>query len=308
LVGDGRSDVRTDLSRVVVDGLQSIYDALGVNPANQDYVLGTETNAFMKADYREWDRTEGRGANPLQVCLMILALLLLGVGCVRGRRELRLPFATAIALCVGYVAFSAVARWSVFAVRYYVPLFVLWCPLIALAMRRVNRLVVLAVASILVIACLPQLLNSRTRSLLHPQFPFPTRLDGYYAGFDPHTASAFASMDLGVARVIAGSSCRSVGIANWILFEYPLWPALHDAGWRGTINDVDVTNQTRRLEPRGFHPCALVSEVDRPSVAPPVTHRPGMLAFRFGNLALLIDPENLKPASARERTRRDDIG
>ena len=293
MIGDGRSGVRTAVSRIVLGGLRSLYDTLGVNPANPDYVLGTETDAFLKRNYNMWDRNEGLGANPLQVGLMILTLLVLGVGAAHKRRELQLPFAAAIALCIGYVAFSALARWNVYVVRYYVPLFVLWCPLIAVAIGRLHRIVAFGVAFAVVIACLPQLLNNQTRSLLHPRFPFPSRLDAYYAGFDAHTASTLAAAYRGAAEMIARSSCRNVGIANWILYEYPLWPALHDAGWRGTLDDVDVTNQSRRLEKSSFHPCALVREEDGPYVATDA----GMVAFRFLDLALSIEAASVDYAS-----------
>ena len=294
MIGDGRGDVRTVVSRVVLGGLRWLYDKLGVNPANPDYVLGTDTDAFLKRNYNLWDRNEGLGADPLQVGLMILTLLVLGVGVASKRRELQLPFAAAIALSIGYVALSALARWNVYVVRYYVPLFVLWCPLIAVAVGRLHRMVGLTVALIVVVACLPQLLNNETRSLVHPRFPFPSRLDAYYAGFDPHTASTLAAADRSAAEAIAGSSCRNVGIANWILYEYPLWPALHDAGWPGTLDDVDVTNQSRKLEKSGFHPCALIREEDGPYVATDA----GMVAFRFDDLALSIDAASVDYASA----------
>jgi hypothetical protein len=295
MIGDGKGDMSTAVSQAVLGGLHWAYDSLGLSPANPDYVLGTQTDAFERRNYYLlWDRNEGLGADPLQVVLMILTLVVLVVGVTRNRRELRLPFAAAITLCIGYVAFGGLSRWSVYVVRYYVPLFVLWCPLIAVAIGRLHRIVGLAVAVTVVVACLPQLLNNETRSLLHPRFPFRSRLDAYYSGFDPHTASVFAAANRSVAEAIARSSCRKVGIANWILFEYPLWPALHDAGWRGTLDDVDVTNESRKLEKSGFHPCALIREEDRPYVAPD----PGMVAFRFFNLALSIDAASVNFASS----------
>jgi hypothetical protein len=87
-----------------------------------------------------------------------------------------------------------------------------------------------------------------------------------------------------LTKAIAHSGCRQVGIANFMLDEYPLWAGLHDFGWKGTLDDVDVNNVTKSLESAQFRPCALVY-----ALPAHINHDQGSSYFRFGDLELSID-------------------
>ena len=56
------------------------------------------------------------------------------------------------------------------------------------------------------------------------------------------------------------SGCDRVGIANWILLEYPIWAGLEHAGWDGHIEHIDVQNPSNVLERRDYEPCALLAD------------------------------------------------
>ena len=56
-----------------------------------------------------------------------------------------------------------------------------------------------------------------------------------------------------------------MGITNWILLEYPLWAGLRQAGWKGTMEHVDVDNDTGVLSDDRFEPCLLVRQTSGPA-------------------------------------------
>jgi hypothetical protein len=292
-IGNGRSGPATAISGMVLDSLRTAYDTLGVDPADPRYVLGVQTDAFEKTDYSTAERAEGKGANPLQVLLIAVSLVVFGLAVVTGRRRLRLPLVLALGLCLGYVAFTANARWSVFAVRYYVPLLVLWCPLFALALSSFPRMVARVCAAVLVVACLPQLVDNGARSLLHPNFTFDYPLAQYFAAYFPEERRSTAAEFEELTRTIARSGCREVGIANWVLVEYPIWAGLRHAGWRGTMNAVDVSNESARYAKADFRPCALIRQIPPGQVS---TDR-ARAAFQFGNMALSLDVRGLRPGA-----------
>ena len=132
-------------------------------------------------------------------------------------------------------------RWSALAVRYQVPLLVVWSALIAVSFER-YRAIGRAVGLAVLVACLPQLLDNHARSLLHPRYPFPTPLAAYFQDADD-AAKAYGD----VTAAVAQSQCQNLGIANRVLGEYPLWAGLRERGWTGRIAHVGVTNESSRL-------------------------------------------------------------
>jgi 4-amino-4-deoxy-L-arabinose transferase-like glycosyltransferase len=304
LVG-GQDGVLHTFSAAMIGLFRHLYDVVGAVDS-RNYVLDPLPNPFESGDFSVTTRFEDVGANPWHVLLMIVSLVLLAVCVLRGRRDLVLPLALAVALCVGFVIFAATARWSIYASRYYLPLLVLWCPVIVLALaqlrpRRLARAAARGVAVLLVVACLPMLLDNFTRPLIHPDWRHGAPLEAYFAlsGSDdgaPARASAASYADLTAA--VAHSSCDRLGLANIIISEYAVWTGLKRFDWDGTIQDVGVDNVSRSLAPAGFVPCAVVFDslsvhVSAPSAPESVE---GLVATRFGTLTLFLDPATVPPA------------
>jgi hypothetical protein len=203
---------------------------------------------------------------------------------IRRRPAALVPALLAIGLALGFVGFSATSRWSVYVPRYALPILVVWAALIALAITGVHRVVRGGIVLLLVVACLPQLLDNWPRSLLHPRYDFASDLDAYFVGralTDPSAAEDFAE----VRDAIVASGCERVGLTNWVLLEYPLWSGLYDVGWEGEIEHVDVTNESAGLEERDFEPCALVRQTSDPPFEPP----PGFVETEYGVLSLALE-------------------
>jgi hypothetical protein len=139
---------------------------------------------------------------------------------------------------------------------------------------------------------MPALLNNSSRPLIHlrhdPKSALAPYLSSRALAEEEQRHRQLRSFGP-LTTAIAGSGCDRVGIANWILFEYPLWAGLRDQGWGGRITDVDVANQSTRYQESDFRPCALVRQVENVYVS----QDNGMVGYRFGSLALSVDPGDL---------------
>ena len=293
MMGNGKDGIATFFSQAVLSNLARLYRLTDVDPDDQRFVLGTTTDAFAKRDYRGFNRYEDYGANPWHVLLLTFSGVLICYRAVRGDRTLRQAALLAVGLALGFIAFSATARWSVYVTRYQEPLLVAWAPLIAIALNRLPRLIGRVVIVLLIVACLPQLLDNESRSLLHPRYHYSSDLDSYLPGLGGTKDSRIADY-LAVRTRSWHRSCDRVGIANWILVEYPIWAGLEHAGWDGTIEHVNVSNESRRLEDERFQPCALLREVGTDYV-PEDTDR---VELRYGILSLSIDPDRVGAAQS----------
>ena len=181
MIGNGRDGLATAVSRVVLKGFEHAWKRLGIQPGW--YAVGLDFDAFKVQDYSVRARLEEFGANPLSLVLIGWAMFYLVMSATR-RPDVRVAALLAISVGFGYLLFCSTMRWSVFAIRYQVPLFVVWSALIAVSFER-HRMVGRAVGLSLLVACLPQLLDNQARSLLHPRYPFQTPLAAYF--FRMHT-------------------------------------------------------------------------------------------------------------------------
>jgi hypothetical protein len=287
-------------SSAVTGVLERLYDAVG--PADSsDYVFEPDVLPFNRdADWSITSRFEDVGANPWHVLLLLFALITLTVCVLIGRKSARLPLALALALCVGFLGFAISGRWSIYATRYYLPLLVLWCPLIAVAFGQLGtrlpaRIATRVVAALLVAAALPVLLDNYTRPLVHTEWRTGTPLEDYFAragADDGDDARALAKSYSDLTAAIADSSCDEVGLATRVFIEYPLWVGLQQQGWDGTIHDVIVSNVTKKYEPRNFEPCAVIVDTSTlvPGVDPPPDSFPGLSPTQYGPLTLYLAP------------------
>jgi hypothetical protein len=265
-IGDG-TGVESALSRAAFDVLRPIFDATRVDPGGFEHTIGTDLRAFEPGNYAPYQRTEEYGANPWHVLLIVGGGSVLAVVAIRRRRELRPAVGFAIGLAVGFAAFTALNKWSPFAVRYQVPLLVGWAAPLALLLER-SRVRWLVGAG-LAVAALPALFENSARPVVHPTWPFATYLDGYYAGGAIYSGPPVEEFDR-VAAALAASPCRHLAITNWVRIEYPLWVALEHHGWDGRIEHIDVGNDSAELIPDDFERCAVVYQTGIDTTQGPV--------------------------------------
>ena len=284
--GDGSSGIDTVVQRAVLGISREFYELIGASQDDQRFVIGALDDAFTFGNYDYYSRTEEFGANGWHVILIVVTTVLFTVWAIRGDRRSRLPCLLIVGLFIGFIAFSASARWSLFVSRYQLALLAPWSALISIALSRVHRFLLRAVLTFLFFAVMPQLLDNSARSLVHPQVDWPSDIHAYFvhAGGDGFFV---APEDYVAARdAIASSRCDRLGIGNWILLEYPIWAGLRNAGWDGHIEDVSVQNESSVLEDKSFEPCAII----RQSVFRPVAPRAGWTDVPFGDLTVSFAP------------------
>ena len=190
-IGNGQSDSSTNVARIVLGGLHPLYTLFGVSLHDGDYSFSPGPNSFSlginpfasHSYYSGTERTPAIGADPWHILLALAALIVLVVGVWRGRSYLRRPFVLAVGLTVGYLLFTAVARWSEFNVRTnYLPLLVVWAAIIAIAAAEFPRWVARLLMIGLLVASLPQLLNNGGRPLVPPASSRGSYLEPYFVG------------------------------------------------------------------------------------------------------------------------------
>jgi hypothetical protein len=296
MMGNGDNGPETAVSKFMLRNLHDVYDVFGVRQDNWNYFVGPDNefyyDAFEVRNFTVWDRSEDEGADPLDVVLLCFAGVASVILLIRGDRRMRIVVLIAIGLTVGFLAFAGISRWQVFQVRLFIPLFVAWSPLIALALARCSRWLLRVVLIVLVVASLPQLFDNAERPVLRnsygPNPLAPYFLDSTDIPYVVRTATEFQQF----SQVMARSTCRSLGIGNFVVLEYPVWVGLQRDGWNGQIQDVGVQNVTSRYESRAFHPCAIITD---PGNTPYVGTFPDWVQLGFGPaLSLAIAPDAIR--------------
>jgi len=301
MMGNGKNGIETEISATVLSGLHQLFNQFHINPSDQHYVLGTATNAFAKADYSQWDRSGDAGADPWDVVLICFALVALIVSFARGNRKRRMALLLAAGLALGYLLFTGTARWSVFGVRYEIPQFVAWSPVIAIALSTLPKMVVRAVLCLLLIACTPQLFHNVPEPFIHPDYAANSLVPYFLDTVVQQDALVSAADYEATSAAIADTSCHRLALANWIFAEYPLWAGLKDVSWQGEIQNVNVQNVTRRFEDPTFDPCISLRQESGRYVALDTSK----VQLQFGPLALSVDPDvagSLRSNSANFRS------
>jgi hypothetical protein len=137
----------------------------------------------------------------------------------------------------------------------------------------------------LVIACLPQLLDNADQPLVPPKSFVGSYLAPYFALSQTAYGNAPASAYQTITTMLAQSTCTHAALGNWVLTEYPLWVGLQHEHYQGVLNDFDVNNVSRKLEPT-YTPCAWITQQTS-------TYRArdnGTVNVQEGDLALSLDP------------------
>jgi len=289
-VGNGHSGWEYELSRTALPVLHRAFDALHVAQHDDRYSVTPAYTTFGVTDYSSSDTNEASGADPLMILLILASSVVLVVAVARGARTLRTALALALGLGLGYLSFTFTAKWGLWDVRYDIVLLVAWSPLIALALSRVSVWLTRVVLIILVVTCLPQLVDNATRPLI-PSATFDTVSQGNYlapyfvaccSGDVAVDAAAYAT----VSSALAESTCRDAALENWLVFEYPLWVGLDHNHWAGTLADDDVANQSTKLE-SPVRPCARISQEGMHYITPD----DGSANLQLAGLALSVDAD-----------------
>lgn len=214
-----------------------------------------------------WTNEDFAG-NHLHVALGVGTLgLCVATGRLRRRPGL-LPYLAAVV--GGFLLFALVLKWTPWITRLYLPLFVLFSPVAALALGAIHPRIVPRVALLaLFVGAIPFVLYAERRPLIGNDPYRPTRTAGSIFATDrrdqyfvtrPHMAAPYAE----AAEVIRAMDCPDIGLHWFAIEEYPWWVVLgEEAGGPLRLQAVNPENTTAELAARppfdAFVPCAIVS-------------------------------------------------
>ena len=215
--------------------------------------------------YAAWNQedTSGNPFHLLMVPISFIALLLLS-----GKKEK--PFILIFA-CVMLTAYAigpiiighAPSRWGV---RYQLPFFMLWGPVVGAAFQIPRREWVLSFISVsFLLSAIPYLLLNNHRPIIGMP-PWPTRTRSI---FQEEQENLLFAMNLGLkddymsaTDLIKQVGCDQVALASHSFFlEYPFWWLL-DAPQSGVrIESLYSTPHSRVYADHQFKPCAVICTV-----------------------------------------------
>jgi Dolichyl-phosphate-mannose-protein mannosyltransferase len=211
---------------------------------------------------------EDLAGNPIHLGLMMLSLALLFAW--REHREARDLTPYAIALIVAFFIFCSYLKWNPWNSRLHLPLFVLWSPLISLALlRRTSYKIALSIVVLLITTSTPYVFRNEIRPLIgvgpNSTVLNTSRVDQLlmrYTGVRDQYPRA--------SHFVETLRCSDVGllIGEYDL-EYPLWVLLPKTNRQQLrIEHINVTNSSAvksAVNPfAGFSPCAvIVVDADR---------------------------------------------
>ena len=298
-IGNGTSGLDTYASMIALGALGHTYNLFHIAQDDGRYSVTPTYRAFNVQYDTTSVRNEDLSANPWDVVLIVLSLAVLVLAVRRGAKGLRLALLLGIGLAIGYTLFAFIAKWGIYDSRYGLPLLVGWCSIIALALARFPRWVGRVVMIALVLASLPQLLDSATRPLVPPRSAGPSYLAPYFVSCCTTDVGTYASAYQTVTASLAESTCKRAAIANWVTYEYPLWVGLQHDRWPGLLADFDVHNPTSSLQP-SYRPCAWISQQGKTYSTPD----DGTVNLQLNNLALSVEAD----ASSTIHTRIPGFG
>lgn len=162
-------------------------------------------------------------------------------------------------LVIALVLFCGYLKWQPWNSRLHLPLFVLWCPAIAVvAERLLHRRVIVVLAALLVVLATPWIVGNLFRPLVGQGSILRAPRVNVYFYNRPNLRQQY----LDTANFLREQQCAQIGlIGNWDTWEYPLWVVLQRA-FQGNVRleHVAVANVSRQKAfPDTGQMCAVVS-------------------------------------------------
>jgi len=233
---------------------------------------------------RELRIHEDGAGNPLHLLLMLPGLLAALAWRRLGLSKDSVKYLVAVVFA--FLLFCFYLRWQPWHSRLHLPLFVLWSPLVAVALGAIpQQKLANLVAVLLLLGSWPWIAHNQLRPLIGQKTIWRIeRIRQYFAANPalelPYTAAA---------ACVSGQGCKEVGLSlggdDW---EYPVWVLL--PGVR--LDHVDVKNPSAKLSRTGVagaEPCAILCLHCSADGAVAYARR-FESAFRYGPVYLFIRP------------------
>ena len=237
------------LSRAAERSINALHTGLGISP-NDPAATWPGTSFQVQRP----SMNEDNAGNPVHLALIGIALFI----CAFRFRRASTVMAYVAAVLVGFLIFCTYLKWQPWHSRLHLPLFVLWTPLIGLALSSLSRAWAGNMAVVVMISSsAPTFVFSQTKPTTGSASIFTLPRDDQYFSKRTELLPVYDE----AARRIKALHCADVGIITDIEgWEYPLWVLLKDnASTPIRIKHVAVGNASQRksTELESFEPCAL---------------------------------------------------
>jgi hypothetical protein len=231
-------------------GIYKLHRVLGIDP-NDPRTTWTNKEFHITFSFHE-----SNAGNVLHLLLIIGTLPL--IASQRPRKEIVYYL---ICLVGAFLLFSLYLRWQPWHSRLHLPLFVLWSPLLGLAISQIKSGTIVNLSMVILsLASLPFAVKNVSHPILGKKSILTTsRVELFFIN-----RPALKEPYLRAVEVIVESHCSKIGL---ILpgggFEYPLWALLPEKDRRTTrFEHVNITNisqaKSNEYPYNIFIPCAVV--------------------------------------------------
>lgn len=226
-----------------------LHKKIGMNLENAEGRVGTDKFHFPDHPYHE-----DHAGNFLHTLLIFVTI----ISFIFSKDLRKNPYAVAylFILILTSCLFNYIIRWNLFQSRYHLPLYLLWCPLIALTLPRKQKHISTLLCILLFLCSFPWIFRNQSRPMFGSKNIFNTnRIDQYFHN-RPYLSDAYKK----TAEYILETKTKKLGLScgsdDW---EYPFWILLNINQTPLTLEHVQIKNPSERIEKsRNYVPEILI--------------------------------------------------
>ncbi|MFC1510759.1 ArnT family glycosyltransferase, partial [Candidatus Omnitrophota bacterium] len=200
---------------------------------------------------------EDHAGNPLHFLLILLSIFFFIVFRIRDKRKTSLFYL--IATASAFILFCAILKWQPWHSRLHTPIFILFSPFIAGALRTKNNNKTIFIICLTLILCsAPWILKNTSRPITGKQKLFDVPRNQRYFFNRPDYLNPFHS----ITQQLNDIGCHDIALTtHGDVWEYPFWPLFKEKLKTFRIRRINVKNQTATLPTPAtddFAPCASI--------------------------------------------------
>lgn len=232
------------------NAIAGLHTLLGIEASAPETSLGA---SFAPSTLSLHEDTAGNGLHTILI-LSSLPLLIFGV-------RSRIPSSArlySIALLSSIILFCLLLKWSPWTTRLQLSGFVLFSPLVAIAMPGVYRpWVTRTTIIILIISSIPWLFYNQSRPLLGEWSIIGAERNALYFVNNPGLLDYY---NQAATLIVSRTDCRAIGIYGDLdAYEYPLWALVKSrSNNMPRIEHINIENITNIIPRKDFAPCLSI--------------------------------------------------
>lgn len=242
--------------------LERVHTLTGLSPIDFRFSFGTDNpfSGFASLD-------EDYSGNPFH-WILICFVLLMGFSQLFTLIKIKLNenalptlsifWSFNLMICFGFCLFSLYLKWQPFHSRLQLPLFVLWSPVLAIALLKPNYKISAFIPFLLIFTCYVWILYNPNRPLLYNPYRLDIPRDQQYFTKKGSLYPVYIQM----IDLIQKNDCHEIGLKfmedTW---EYPIWGIFRNRNYPIIIRHINVDNPTKKFILVDFKPCAIISDL-----------------------------------------------